>query len=368
MADASNDNRLMEIYLSSLVDGRNRKDLSMKVGGINIFEGAQELDFSSSEICTTWRREYAEAGRALDFLGLINYQTSYTPEGAAEGTEPSTLSVQKGIAPVRSTGNEYNISIFKTEVQNKDGVLGDVTAQSPVAIDTNKFHVRDYNVANDRFYKYYIYPVLNGKEGQQRVVRVSSGTIQTSWTCWSITELHPVAGETQSYTVSPSDVWLFKYNVTTGEQTQNISRSEQKTLGRFPRYAQTRQNYITGTVTCLLGSEMLPMSWVDKQNYKGDVILMREGGYQEVLPFTSKLSSNDKVDMLNAWRDIVYSPNPKLLKDRKGQSFIVTLTSSTNQPQDNVRYQPDTINFGWTQIGTLDNVQILDNSPEIISQ
>lgn len=368
MADVSNDNRLMEIYLSSLVDGRNRKDLSMKVGGINILDTAQELDFSSAEILDTWRREYATAGRALDFLGLINYQTSYTPEDAAEGTIPSTLSVQKGMAPVRSTGDEYNVSVFKTEVQDKNGVLEDVTAQSPVAINTNKFHVRDYNVTNDRFYRYYIYPVLNNEEGQQRAVQVSSGTVQTSWTCWSITELHPVVGDSLSYTVSPSDVWLFKYNVTTGEQTQNISRSEQKTLGRFPRYAQTRQNYIAGTVTCLLGSEMLPMSWVNKQNYKGDIILAREGGYQEVLPFTSKLSSNDKVDMLNAWRDVVYSPNPKLLKDRKGQSFIVTLTSSTNQPQDNVRYQPDTINFGWTQIGTLDNVQILDNSPDIISQ
>ena len=367
MADASNDNRLMEIYLSSLVDGRNRKNLSMNVGGINIFDAAQELDFSSSEIRNTWRREYGAAGQALDFLGLINYQTRYTLEGAPEGTEPLTFNVQKGMAPVRSTGGQYNISIFKTEVHDRDGVLEDITAQSPVAVDTNKFHVRDYNVTNDRFYRYYIYPVAN-KGDKQTAVKVSSGTTQTSWTCWSITELHPVAGDSLSYTVSPSDVWLFKYNVTTGEQTQNISRSEQKTLGRFPRYAQTRQNYIAGTVTCLLGSEVLPMSWVNKQNYKGDIILTREGGYQEVLPFTSKLSSNDKVDMLNAWRDIVHSPNPKLLKDRKGQSFIVTLTSSTNQPQDNVRYQPDTINFGWTQIGTLDNVQILDNSPDIISQ
>ena len=75
MADASNDNRLMEIYLSSLVDGRNRKNLSMNVGGINIFDTAQELDFSGAEIRNTWRRKYGAAGQALDFLGLINYQT-----------------------------------------------------------------------------------------------------------------------------------------------------------------------------------------------------------------------------------------------------------------------------------------------------
>ena len=116
MADTSNDNRLMEIYLSSLVDGRNRKDLSMNVGGVNILDAARELDFSSAEIRDTWRREYKTAGRALDFLGLINYQTSYTPEGSAEGTIPSTLSVQKGMAPVRSTGDEYNVSIFKKSV------------------------------------------------------------------------------------------------------------------------------------------------------------------------------------------------------------------------------------------------------------
>jgi hypothetical protein len=48
-----------------------------------------------------------------------------------------------------------------------------------------------------------------------------------------------------------------------------------------------------------------------------------EGGYIEKMPFSDQLTSNQKVDMLEAWRKICYSGNPKLLKDSKGQKFLI---------------------------------------------
>jgi hypothetical protein len=42
------------------------------------------------------------------------------------------------------------------------------------------------------------------------------------------------------------------------------------------------------------------------------------GGYTESFPFSEQLTSNQKVDMLEKWREICYSGNPKLLKDAKG--------------------------------------------------
>ena len=56
------------------------------------------------------------------------------------------------------------------------------------------------------------------------------------------------------------------------------------------------------------------------------------------------------------------SSNPKLLKDRAGQSFIVTLNSATNKPINAVGMQPNTISFTWTQIGSTEDVQIIDDN------
>ena len=114
-------------------------------------------------------------------------------------------------------------------------------------------------------------------------------------------------------------------------------------------------NYVTGSVSCLLGSEVLPASYILK-NGKA----VNEGGYQEIRKNDKTPSSNQRVDMLLAWRKVVMSSNPKLLKDREGQSFLVTLSSATNKPMDAVHRQPTTISFTWTQIGNTEDVQIVD--------
>ena len=86
---------------------------------------------------------------------------------------------------------------------------------------------------------------------------------------------------------------------------------------------------------------------------------LRDGQYREYRIFDTHPTSNQKVDMLNSWRQFVKSKNPKLLKDRKGQIFVVTVTQNSNKPYDNIRNQPDIINFSWTQIKSVDDIMIL---------
>ena len=62
--------------------------------------------------------------------------------------------------------------------------------------------------------------------------------------------------------------------------------------------------------------------------------------------------------MLRKWREIAFSPNPKLLKDIKGQSWIVQVISNNNTPQNFYKNQPDTISFSWKQIDDVDNIVI----------
>ena len=185
---------------------------------------------------------------------------------------------------------------------------------------------------------------------------------KVDWDCWSLTELVPTAIAADSpavkkaYIVDTRNVWLFKYDVESGDQTQNISKTEQKTLGQFPRFAHGRQNNISSSVSCYLGSEIINLGCLP-ENEK----IPYAQGYVERLPWKANLTTNQKVAMLQEWRKIVASKNPKLIKDRKGQAFIVQVTSGSNKPTDNIGYQPDKINFSWTQIASLDDTIITGN-------
>ena len=244
-------------------------------------------------------------------------------------------------------GNSY--SIYKKEVA--DGI----TYYSPVAINTTQTTVYDFNVTAGREYQYIAYSA----EGNPTAIQKLEQPIKVDWDCWSLTELTPVRIDTASpaikkaYVANPTNVWLFKYDVESGDQAQNISKTEQKTLGQFPRFAHGRQNNISSSVSCYLGSEIINLGCLTEEEK-----IPYAQGYLERLPWKSHLTTNQKVMMLQEWRKIVASKNPKLIKDRKGQAFIVQITNGSNKPTDNIGYQPDKINFSWTQIASLDDTII----------
>lgn len=247
-------------------------------------------------------------------------------------------------------GNSY--SIYKKEVA--DGI----TYYSPVAIGTTQTTVYDFNVTAGREYQYIAYSA----EGSPTAIQKLTSPIKVDWDCWSLTELTPVKIDTASpaikmaYIAEPTSVWLFKYDVESSDQTQNISKTEQKTLGQFPRFAHGRQNNISSSVSCYLGSEIINIGCLTEEEK-----IPYAQGYIERLPWKSHLTTNQKVLMLQEWRKIVASKNPKLIKDRKGQAFIVQITNGSNKPTDHVGYQPDKINFSWTQIASLDDTIITSN-------
>lgn len=244
-------------------------------------------------------------------------------------------------------GNSY--SIYKKEMA--DGI----TYYSPVAIGTTQTTVYDFNVTAGREYQYIAYSA----EGNPTAIQKLAQPIKVDWDCWSLTELTPVRIDTASpaikkaYVASPTNVWLFKYDVESGDQAQNISKTEQKTLGQFPRFAHGRQNNISSSVSCYLGSEIINLGCLTEEEK-----IPYAQGYLERLPWKSHLTTNQKVMMLQEWRKVVASKNPKLIKDRKGQAFIVQITNGSNKPTDNIGYQPDKINFSWTQIASLDDTII----------
>ena len=262
---------------------------------------------------------------------------------------------EQGLGVLKAGDKNQSLDVFKQEI-DADG--NPLTVLEPVAKELQSYTFRDYNVSNYRRYRYVIY--LSQKDSVQttqdepRSIYKTEFNIATNWQEWSITELHPADGTMKSFTVSPEDVWLFNLNISTGAQSQNITRNEIQTLGIYPRISQGKSNYIKGSVSCLLGKDVILLGEALKNGFD-----VQNGGYIEMRKYINTITSNQRVDMLKAWRKLVMSSNPKLLKDREGQSFLVAISDSTNQPMHAVKFQPNTISFNWTQIGTLDGVTIV---------
>ena len=234
--------------------------------------------------------------------------------------------------------------------------------------DDRPWTIRDYNITNNRKYTYYI----NQDGSNNKLTPLGTGEIFTGGKCWSIAELYPTDLPTdmensltikKKYVVDENNVWLFKYNGEFGSQTQNIAKSEQGTLGKYPRMGQGMRNNQTGSVSCLLGSEIIPGQQEENTSIvKGYQERLRSARYNDAGDPTRTLtSSNSAIDMLNAWRSFVQSKNPKLLKDVKGQSWIVQITSNQNTPMSHVQGQPDSISFSWIQIGDTKDIIITGN-------
>ena len=325
------------------------------------------------------KKDYSEIMKNENFLFALNY--------TAEPVDGLTMPLPDGIVSegLKTTPQR---SIYKREVwrDNNNQVYSEKILH-PVVLQNNVSRVIDYNVATNRNYEYIIY-LTDQSEGKttQREIHFP---ITTKWDYWSISELHKTT-EQNVYTTSENETWLFKFNVEPGEQQQNVAKSQQDTLGKYPAFSYGKKNYTTSSVSCLLGSEMLPFNFLTT-NY----VLVRDengrvywdfaqeasevyGGYTEsrwkklldkcgmnekvVNVFDTKITSNDSVDMLNEWNKLCSSGNPKLYKNSKGQSFIIQITEFSNSINESWDKQPVTINFSWTEIADASNARIIQTT------
>ena len=103
-------------------------------------------------------------------------------------------------------------------------------------------------------------------------------------------------------------------------------------MGQFAKVGQGLRNYLSGSVSSYLGSEVVPLSKV---------------GYIERLPYARQksLTTNDKTAMIKAWRELIYSNNPKLLRNLKGESYIIQTMDGTHTTSNTFINYPDTISF-----------------------
>lgn len=240
----------------------------------------------------------------------------------------------------------------------------------------NPINLLDFNIKSGYSYQYVIFPgdystlMLNVPHIYANTGKTKKGTsvydedngwkpfssrlskpVRSVLQYWSIVNLIPVQENSRfgtdinTYIADTDNVWMFKYQVENGSLTQNISKNELSTLGQYPKIGIGRKNFLSGSVSCYLGSEIIPLSRV---------------GYIERTPAARKvpLSTNEKAFMVEKWRELVATGTPKLLRDTKGQSWIVQIMDGTTTTNETISTKPDTINFSWRQIADTNDIII----------
>ena len=316
-------------------------------------------------------------------IGLFNF------EDVKKGEETVATAAAEGVS--NADQSLYAISVYKKEIwyDRETGKSMEEPVWTPVALNESSNIIRDFNIGNNRYYKYVFRLVENKVSGGLEYQSGIIVPIKTSWQGWSITELHET-DDPKVFTASPKDVWKFKYNISNGAQTQNVAKTQQDTLSRYPIFSHGVKNAVSGSVTCLLGREMINADytnkeWVYEQDPNTSEPIWIEtngpfknlGGYRErlgrvqnfcganpdylsasVLGFRN-LTSNEAVDMLDKWRDVCYSGNPKLLKDQKGQTFIIQITDPSNTTNESWEKMPEEISFSWIEIADAKDCRII---------
>ena len=227
--------------------------------------------------------------------------------------------ISEGIADV-ALG--YNFSVYR-EIKDTNQLI------YVAHLGDGSLSMTDYNVVNDTTYRYYVF-----KEDESAISEaVVSNDVTTCWWDWSLVDLIPSSTEKGLYYANPNEMWKFNLNVTSEARTQNINTTTYNNLTKFPKVSTGKMNYASGGLTCLLG----------------DIQKLNNGQISYVEP----------ASMLDSWNNFCTNGNIKLLKDRKGNAMLVTITANSSQVDDVLKEQANTITFSWVQVDDTTGITII---------
>lgn len=228
----------------------------------------------------------------------------------------------------------------------------------------------DYGVKANAFYHYLIayrqgvgnYKIYENNFTDEDGIQTPA-YVNTKWDFWTICDIQET--EEENLYEKAGSVWKLSYNLENGDLIQNLNTTSWETLGRFPKFSYGKKDYISGSISCFLGeiSEYIDGEVV---SYEGDsqkndyVKSKRADGYNERINKKSKYAR--EVEKYDAWKKFVYNGNLKLLKDYKGNAWIVQIASS---PTASINMQSNLmqtiVSFEWQEALDIDKIRVVSS-------
>lgn len=236
-----------------------------------------------------------------------------------------------------------------------------------VCLMTNGEYVfKDYNINNNNYYHYLCSVELTSSTGLKYLIyqnKNEDGSIEyinTNWDEWSICDIEETTEE-GIYTKIGS-TWNFRCNINEEDLTQNTSITVWDTLGQYPKISIGKKNYNSGTFSALLGDvteyKIYQEDKFNNNNNLNNIQEIKKYGYTERNNLNSQYSR--EMEKLNSWKEFCSNGSLKLLKDIKGNSWIVQIQEN---PKFNINVQsgimPTTISFDWVEVENINSASII---------
>ena len=226
-----------------------------------------------------------------------------------------------------------------------------------------EYRFTDYNVVNNQYYHYLAAIELQTSSGipeyqiyQNREEDGSLSYEKTSWGSWAICDVEE-SDEDENIYVKTGKTWTLMYNISEENLSQNISVTSWDTLGRFPKFSIGERNYDSSSFMGLLG-EMKEFrvydTWLDILDDKYVVRYNYTEREEAENPYSREM------DKMLAWKEFCDNGKLKLLKDAKGNAWVVQIVSI---PTRSIHLQSNlmqtTIGFEWQEAVDKDSISIV---------
>lgn len=199
--------------------------------------------------------------------------------------------------------------------------------------DTEMLKIRDYNVASNSMYKYYIYPIVNkGNNTQVLYSPIITREIKPQWDGCSIVGLKKAEyGDKTQYVVDTENIWSFRYNIEQQDCSLNMDKEFRDGFGRFPKLNRGQKRYLTSGMQSLVGE-------VDCKESE----------------FKTSFSKIEK------WEDFCYSSNLKLFKDMNGRVVPCDIKDVAFSYLMNGNDSPIATSFSIVQLGDRKEISVYE--------
>lgn len=203
--------------------------------------------------------------------------------------------------------------------------LGSSVLEYVTEIPADKTDLVDYNVENNKYYKYIIFPTTENTIGVQFS---SDDYTYTNWWDWVLLGLTQSKVDNLFY-VNTKNIWRFELDVQGQPLAQNIDVAERNSNLKYTNWSFGKKNYLTGGLTGYLGR-------IDNGEYI------------------------DSANMREKFSEFLGNNSLKLLKDRKGNIFLIDIVDSNFKFLDEVESQPLTVTFSFVELGSTKGLSIIE--------
>ena len=212
----------------------------------------------------------------------------------------------------------YTFVVYKEDLTKNDNILKFVTILSK-----GDLSIIDHNVQNNREYIYYVYK----QDSSSTSPYVLSNSVSTCWWDWSITGF--VQDSSGAYKVDVNNIWRLSLNIESGAMTETMSKTVHDNLTQYPKISSGKMNYSQGSLSSIIG------------NIQNDKYI-------------------ESLNIIDKWNSFCSSGELKLLKDRKGNRWIVDISSSSINTADESVEQYSTLTFNWVELMSADDISITE--------